>query len=124
MADVNDIHLFYEANVPGYQRKDMLALNKFFLELMGIQGKPIANVLKHFDWFKNVVCVEWHGTEVQDKPAPKASQQIPKKNVFVMAYGKHKGERMEDIDINYLIWLRDNQRATPPVLKFLKIKNR
>ena len=32
-----------------------------------------------------------------------------------MPYGKYKGRPMEDVPADYLIWLVDNQRASPEV---------
>lgn len=36
-----------------------------------------------------------------------------------MPYGVHKGKDMEDVPAGYLLWLLDNQRATPPVESYI-----
>lgn len=60
--DINDIHKFYECNVPDYQRKDILECNKFFLPMIGQGTKNlIKTVLHNFDRFKKFVAIEWMG---------------------------------------------------------------
>lgn len=124
MPDVNDIHIFYEANLPEYKRKDLVEVNRFFLELMGITKKPIASVLKHFQSFKELVCFEWLGNdEIRERLAPKP-QPVKEKEEFIITYGKYNGSNMEDLPMDYLLWLRKNDRATEPVKRFLKLKNK
>ena len=37
-----------------------------------------------------------------------------------MPYGKYKGRPMEDVPADYLIWLVDNQRASPEVMGYVE----
>ena len=37
-----------------------------------------------------------------------------------MPYGKYKGRPMEDVPADYLIWLVDNQRASPEVMSYVE----
>ena len=37
-----------------------------------------------------------------------------------MPYGKYKGRPMEDVPADYLIWLVDNQRASPEVIEYVR----
>lgn len=63
MPDVNDIHRFYEANLPGYERSDILQVTRFFIELMGLDGrKPYKSAWKNWKRFKKFVCMDWQGT--------------------------------------------------------------
>lgn len=38
----------------------------------------------------------------------------------LMPYGKHKGKKMANVPADYLIWLLDNNRTTPPVRKYIE----
>jgi hypothetical protein len=77
LADINDIHRFYEANLPGYKRKHVIECNKFFLGEMGeFWKKPINDVLNKFDKFKRFVCFDWHGArEIRTKRLPPQEEQ-------------------------------------------------
>jgi len=69
MPDINDIHRFFEANLPGYQRKDNLAVMRFFLSQSGHSyKKPIKTFLKNFLRMKEFVCYDWQGEEVRNTP--------------------------------------------------------
>ena len=37
-----------------------------------------------------------------------------------MPYGKYKGRPMEDVPADYLMWLIDNNRASPEVKDYIK----
>lgn len=79
MPDINDIHRFFEINLPGYQRRDNLEVIKFFLREIGLTGKkPIKSFLAHFQELKEFVCYEWLGeNEINDKK-PQPVTHIPK----------------------------------------------
>lgn len=62
MPDINDIHRFYEANLPSYKRKHIIECNKFFLSQMEVfWKKPINDVLNRFNDFKKFVVFDWLG---------------------------------------------------------------
>lgn len=84
MPSIHDIHHFYEANLPGYKRRDVAVCNRFFLGLMGKPcRKPQNEVLIFWDSFRWFVVRDWlGGDEIKTKPLP-AEQQPPKKE-----YGK------------------------------------
>lgn len=77
MPDINDIHKFFEANLPGYRRRDNLSVMRFFLQQIGLTGKkPIRAFLAHFRELKEFVCFEWEGVEtIQNKPPQAAKTQ-------------------------------------------------
>lgn len=65
MPDVNDIHLFLEANLCEYQRRDMLKVLKFWARERGIgEKKPIVKTLKYFEDFQEFIAEDWQGLEV------------------------------------------------------------
>ncbi len=37
-----------------------------------------------------------------------------------MPYGAHKGTKMGNVPADYLIWLHDNEKATPPVKEYIE----
>lgn len=37
-----------------------------------------------------------------------------------MPYGDYKGRAMEDVPAAYLLWLVDNQRASPEVIEYVR----
>lgn len=68
MPDINSIHKFYESNLPGYERKDVFEVNRFFLQQIGMPGKNvISEAVMNFDRFRKFICDEWHGTEISYK---------------------------------------------------------
>lgn len=75
MPDIVDIHKFFEANLPGYQRRDDLACIRFFLEQTGKSiKKPIKTFLAHFQEMKEFVCYDWQGEEISDRKPVKSVQ--------------------------------------------------
>jgi hypothetical protein len=83
MPDINDIHRFYEANLPGYQRRDIVRCNKAFLLVWGKPAKkPVSEVLWLFESFKEFVVFDWQGEgeiRTQKLPLEPISEQ-PKRN--------------------------------------------
>lgn len=74
MADIIDIHLFLEANLPEYERKDILVIVKQVVEWMGgFTVKPYVQVLRNFQGFKDFICIEWQG--VSEKPSAAATMK-------------------------------------------------
>lgn len=78
MPDVNDLHRFYEANVPGYERRDLVKVNKFFIEEMGENGKkPLKTALAKFDSLKSFVAFAWYGWDsIRTKKLPPESSYV------------------------------------------------
>lgn len=65
MPDINDLHKFYEANLPEYDRADISDVNKFFLDQMGFNTKkPIKVILNNLQQFKRYVCNTWQGQPI------------------------------------------------------------
>lgn len=138
MPDINDIHKFYEANLPGYKRKDILRINKEFLCLAGIPSKKIIKgVLNHFQDVKEYVCYDWLGNdEIIDKlPQNEKHKKTmtdwitgnkKNKNMIhftdqsLMPYGKYKGQKMANVPADYLIWLLDNDKCSGDVKKYIQ----
>ena len=126
MPDINDIHGFYEANLPEYQRRHIIEGNKFFLALMAIPiQKPINAVIHNFQKFKEFVCFQWQGyKEIKTIPLPKQktkNMSYPKfTDQSLMPYGKYKGSKMANVPPDYLIWLLDNDRCSGDVKKYIE----
>lgn len=71
MPDVNDLHRFYESNLPEYKRMDLISVTKSFLKLMGKSAKkPFKAALNNFQDFKRFVAVEWQGAEISTERLP------------------------------------------------------
>lgn len=131
MPDINDIHKFYEANIPEYKRRHVVELNRFLLGKMGLlDKKPINEVLKNFEWFKEWVCFEWQGyDEVRTNKLPKyKSHNVKSENKMsfpkitdtsLMPWGKHKGVKMANIPPDYLLWLLDNDKCSGQVKEYI-----
>lgn len=84
MLNLNELHRFYESNIPGYERKDVLRISRFFLSQMKIAAKkPYIQIEKYFDRFKEFVAVDWFGwDEIGTKkmpPIPVATGTKPRK---------------------------------------------
>jgi uncharacterized protein (DUF3820 family) len=123
MPDINDIHKFYEANIPGYQRSDILKLNKAFLKELGYsEAKPIKNVLIHFEKVKQFAVFEWQGEEeIRTTPEIKQKMDTAKfDDKSPMPYGIHKGEKMANVPAAYLLWLLDNNRCSGEVKNYIQ----
>lgn len=64
MLNLNELHRFYEANVPGYLRCDILRISKFFLSEMALPNrKPYKQIDTNFKGFKEFVAFDWFGWE-------------------------------------------------------------
>lgn len=62
MLDTNDLHRFYEANIPDYERRDFLRISKFFVKQMQLPGKrPIKTISNNFQRFREFVAFDWFG---------------------------------------------------------------
>ena|SRR5688572_3007005 len=90
MPDINDIHRFYEANLPGYERKDLVRINKFFLaEMKLVAKKPISAVLNNWDRFKRFVAIDWFGwDEIGSQKLLPEPILRPNKGIKIQEYGK------------------------------------
>lgn len=127
MPDINDIHKFYESNISGYQRSDLLRCNKFFLQLMDIPTKkPIKMVLIHWEKFKTFISIDWLGShEMGIKPLPKETitkiQNAKKmKDDSIIPFGKYKGEKLSNVPPDYLIWLYENQKCYGELRQYIE----
>ncbi len=79
MPDINDLHKFYEANLPDYERKDLNDVNRFFLELAGLSNpKPLKTIFSNWKRFKAFVCHDWQGQHEQSPKKGKAIQAKPR----------------------------------------------
>lgn len=78
MADIVDIHKFFEANLPGYQRKDSLTCIRFFLEQARLPyKKPIKSFLANFPYLKHFVTEMWQGVEISENRPHNKPQKKP-----------------------------------------------
>lgn len=79
MPDINDIHRFFEGNLPEYQRKDNLEVMRFFLRQIGLTGKkPIKSFLRNFHELKEFVVFDWLGQDEINDNKPQPVTHIPK----------------------------------------------
>lgn len=75
---INDIHNFLEHNLQDYARRDVLAICKFFLRLKKIgDKKPLATTIIRFHEFKNFICKEWQGIEINGDTRPFKKKEVP-----------------------------------------------
>lgn len=125
MRNLKDIHLFYEANLEGYVRKDVIKVTEFFLSLMGFDCGNAGRIAKeNFNQLKEFICFEWLGAdEIRIRPLKPEPEEKIKKESFdensIMPYGKHKGQKLLDIDWNYFIWLDENNRCSEYIKRFV-----
>lgn len=90
MADVNDLHRFYESNVPGYERRDLVRVNRFFVEQMGIiSKKPIKDALARLNQLKPFVAFDWYGWDAI------GTKKLPPEETIVHNPTKKKKEVLE-----------------------------
>jgi len=84
MPTVHDIHSFYEANLPGYQRRHLPQCNRFFLELMGKPcKKPQNEVLIFWNDFRQFVVFDWLGeSEISTHKIISNTQKKKKKHIY------------------------------------------
>lgn len=85
MADIYEIHKFYEANLPEYQKKHVLRVTKAFLQLLGWATRKPYSILKGDKWkeFKHFVCVDWQGQAIRSNPEKSVPEKVPvKKHEF------------------------------------------
>lgn len=136
MPDINDIHRFFESNLPEYQRRHNLEIIRFFVKEAGLgDKKPIKTFLDNFKYLKEFVVYEWIGaSEIRGEPLPKVkpeSRQQKKKHKRMlhhdkltdespMPYGKHQGTKMGNLSPKYLLWLWDNDRCSESVKAYIK----
>lgn len=138
MPDINDIHRFFEANLPKYQRRHNLEIIKFFVKEAGLgDKKPIKTFLDNFRYLKEFVVYEWIGvSEIRELSLPnhKAANHKPKNkkkgkkmihhdkltDESPMPYGKHQGTKMGNLSPEYLLWLWDNDRCSESVKAYIK----
>lgn len=95
MPDINDLHKFYEANLPEYERKDIARVSRFFVQEIGMPAKkPIKWALIAFDKLKRFVTYDWQGFEeirtkkIYDKPTVSIPKESPKPKEKKKEYGK------------------------------------
>jgi hypothetical protein len=79
MPDVNELHRFYECNLPEYQRRDLVAVTAFFVGLIkGDKGHPLRAALKNWDRFRWFVVRDWQGgAEIAHKKLPPSIEAAP-----------------------------------------------
>jgi hypothetical protein len=91
MLNINEIHGFYEANMPGYERKDFLVISKFFVEEMKLPGKkPLKAIWNNYQSFKEFVCFDWFGWDEIGTKKLSPENKKPKGKKKHRDYGKCK----------------------------------
>lgn len=93
MPSIVDIHSFYEANLAGYKRADLIQVNKGVLKEMGLPAKkPVNEVLNKFQEFKEFVVFDWMGfNEIRtEKLPPEPIHKRKKTNKKRKEFGKCK----------------------------------
>lgn len=125
MPDINHIHFFYKANIPEYKEKDIHRLNKFFLEAAGFPSKKsLKKFLLYFNDMKEFICYEWFGLEeIEEIIEKKIVKEEGPNDYTIMKYGKHAGEKLGEIPVDYLVWCFKNHRCSPEVKEYI-IKNK
>lgn len=76
--DVNDLHKFYEANLPEYERRDVLIVTRFFLRTMGEpDNKPYGRAGEIWLKFRDFVALKWQGVKISTKKIETDSKDLP-----------------------------------------------
>ena len=92
MIQLSRLHEFLECNLPEYQRKDALAVCKFYLEIREVTAKkPFVELFKRWNDFKQFIIVDWQGFEKesftrQTKPS-QVSHSVKVANVAKAEHG-------------------------------------
>ncbi len=132
MPDINDIHRFFECNLPEYKRRDVLEVTKFFLLQMGLgTQKPFKKTISRFKSFKDFVCFSWLGEKeirtttianqkrCQNKTNKNMLHSNPLTDKDLMPYGKYKGHKLANVPPEYLLWLLENDKCSESVKKYV-----
>jgi hypothetical protein len=69
---VKDLHVFLENNLPQYQRRDVVAVCKFYLVTRTKDDrKPLKRTMDRIQDFKQFICLDWQGVPINtSKKAP------------------------------------------------------
>jgi hypothetical protein len=75
---VKDLHVFLENNLPQYQRRDLVAVCKFYLLTRTKDDrKPLKRTIDRIQDFKKFICLDWQGVEINNSKRPKQNKPEP-----------------------------------------------